>query len=165
MFPNRFAGKTMVITGGATGIGLEVAKRAAAEGANVVIGSRNQEHGDAAIAEITAAGGKAIFVRTDVTKVEDVKNLYVQAKAKYGNVQIAINNAGVLHDSATIFEMTDAEWDRVIKTNLYGMFYSAREAFVHMKEVGEGGSILNLGSVAGINGMPSASAYCASKHG
>lgn len=165
MFKDRFKGQTMIVTGGTSGIGRAVCVRAALEGANVVVSGRNKERGQSVVDEITAQGGKAIFVQGDVTKKEDVVHLYEEAEKKYGEIHIAINNAGIVGASKVLDEVTDEDWDSVINANLNSMFYCCREAVKYMLKHGKGGAIVNTSSVAGMRGFPSASAYVASKHG
>ncbi|MEG1779639.1 MAG: SDR family NAD(P)-dependent oxidoreductase, partial [Oscillospiraceae bacterium] len=92
----RFDGKTMVITGGTSGIGRATVIRAAAEGGNVVFGGRNLERGQQVLDEVKAVGGKAIFVPGDLRDIKNVKELYARAEKEFGEIHIAVNNAGII---------------------------------------------------------------------
>ncbi|BDF66965.1 dehydrogenase [Oscillospiraceae bacterium] len=163
-FAGRFEGKTMLVTGGTSGIGKAVCLRAGAEGAYVIVAGRNAERGGAVVEEIVKGGGRAIFLAADVTKEEDIKALFAAIDAKVGDLDIAINNAGVVGNGERIDEMPTEEWHRVISTNLDGIFFCCREEAKRMIARGQGGSIVNVGSVTGLTGFYRATAYVASKH-
>ena len=127
MIQDRFAGKVMVVTGGTSGIGKAVCLRAGAEGAKVVIAGRNQARGEAIEKEIREAGGEAVFIQCDVTRKEDIINLYARTVEIYGRLDIAINNAGIVGDSKKIEDLTDDDWFSVVNANLNAMFYCIRE--------------------------------------
>lgn len=132
MFTERFKDKVMVVTGGTSGIGKAVCIRAGAEGATVVIAGRNEERGKAIEQTITDNGGKALFVRCDVTKKEDIIALYAKTMEVYGRIDIAINNAGIVGDSKKIEDLTDDDWFSVVNANLNAMFYCIREEVKYM---------------------------------
>ncbi len=161
----RFQNKVMVVTGGTSGIGKAVCLRAGAEGAVVVIAGRNKERGQAIEKEIIQQGGQALFIPCDVTKKEDIQNLYAKTMETYGHIDVAINNAGIVGDSKKIEDLTDDDWFSVINANLNSMFYCIREEVKYMLKNKNGGSIVNTASVAGIRATPSGPAYVASKHG
>lgn len=165
MFTERFKDKVMVVTGGTSGIGKAVCIRAGAEGATVVIAGRNEERGKAIEKTITDQGGKALFVRCDVTIKEDIIALYAKVMEVYGRIDIAINNAGIVGDSKKIEDLTDEDWFSVVNANLNAMFYCIREEVKYMLTNETGGSIVNTASVAGIRATPAGPAYVASKHG
>ena len=154
---DRFAGKVRVVTGGTSGIGKAVCLRAGAEGAKVVIAGRNQARGQAIEKEIREAGGEATFIQCDVTQKEDIEI--------YGQLDIAINNAGIVGDSKKIEDLTDDDWFSVVNANLNAMFYCIREEIKYMLKNENGGAIVNTASVAGIRATPAGPAYVASKHG
>ncbi|MFQ7536718.1 MAG: SDR family NAD(P)-dependent oxidoreductase [Clostridium sp.] len=165
MNTERFKDKIMVVTGGTSGIGKAVCIRAGAEGATVVIAGRNEERGKAIEKTITDQGGKALFVRCDVTIKEDIIALYAKVMEVYGRIDIAINNAGIVGDSKKIEDLTDEDWFSVVNANLNAMFYCIREEVKYMLTNATGGSIVNTASVAGIRATPAGPAYVASKHG
>ena len=164
MNTERFKDKIMVVTGGTSGIGKAVCIRAGAEGATVVIAGRNEERGKAIEKTITDQGGKALFVRCDVTIKEDIIALYAKVMEVYGRIDIAINNAGIVGDKK-IEDLTDEDWFSVVNANLNAMFYCIREEVKYMLTNETGGSIVNTASVAGIRATPAGPAYVASKHG
>lgn len=160
---NRFGNKVMLVTGATSGIGKAVALRAAMEGATVIAVGRNEERGNGVVDAIAKEEGKAVFMKCDVSDKEQVKALFAKIKEKYGRLDIAINNAGVVGASKTLEELEDDDWSYVIDANLNSCFYCCREEVKLMKE--NGGAIVNVSSVAGMRGFPSAAAYVASKHG
>ena len=159
MNTERFKDKIMVVTGGTSGIGKAVCIRAGAEGATVVIAGRNEERGKAIEKTITDQGGKALFVRCDVTIKEDIIALYAKVIEVYGRIDIAINNAGIVGDSKKIEDLTDEDWFSVVNANLNAMFYCIREEVKYMLTNATGGSIVNTASVAGIRATPAGPAY------
>ncbi len=155
----RLEGKGVVITGGASGIGAETAKGAIAEGARVVIADMNETLGEAIAAKVGA--DRCLFVQTDVTRTEDVRNLFEQAQAFCG-VDAVFNNAGIGHQELAV-DYTDEDWLRVIDINLNGVFRVAREAMRRMQD--GGGAILNCASILGHVGQSQTAAYTAAKGG
>jgi NAD(P)-dependent dehydrogenase (short-subunit alcohol dehydrogenase family) len=178
--PGRFAGKTFVVTGSARGMGEVAARRLAKEGANVVGVDILEKLGASVIEEINAEGGKATFVGGDISKDSVCAEMVRVAVETYGGLDGAINNAGVMDAlfpdepidyakqkdrvMARIDEAGDEYWDRVMKVNVYGMFYAMRHEMRHMIKQGRGGSIVNVASVAGIRGFGGTVPYVASKH-
>ena len=159
----RFEDKVALITGGTSGIGAGTAKRFAGEGAAVTITGRNTERGEQVVKEITAKGGKALFVRTDVRKADDCRNAVEQTLASFGKIDVLFNNAGVFHPK-TIPECTEEEWDETIESSLRGAFLMSKFALPSMIEQGSG-SIIHTSSGWGILGGDKAAAYCAAKGG
>lgn len=157
----RFAGKTAVITGGASGIGLATARRLAAEGAKVVIGDLDAEKGSQAADELDG-----LFVSVNVTDEEQVKNLFQQARDTYGSVDVAFNNAGINPtDDASILDTGIDAWSRVQTVNLTSVYLCSKYALTHMVEQ-KSGSIINTASfVALIGAATSQISYSASKGG
>lgn len=158
----RFDEKIMLVTGATSGIGKAVAIRAAKEGATVVAVGRNEERGAAVVEAIEEVGGKGEFVRCDVSDRGAVKALFAGIQEKYGRLDVAINNAGIVGASKTVEELEDEDWFNVIDANLNSCFYCCREEVKLMQP--SGGAIVNVSSVAGMRGFPSAAAYVASKH-
>jgi 3-oxoacyl-[acyl-carrier protein] reductase len=159
----RFADKVVVVTGSSGGIGLEVARNFADEGAKVVTNGRSEQRAVAAAEEIRAAGGEASPVGADVRTWEGAQQLMAGATKAFGGVDILINNAGISM-IAPADELDPAEWERAISTNLTGPYFCSRAAYPSMKARG-GGVIVNIGSVAAHVGFPLRAAYCSAKHG
>lgn len=157
----RLLNKVAIITGGNSGIGRASAILFAKEGAKVVIAARNLEEGRAVVDLIKKSGGKAVFLRTDVSKEAEIKNLMDFTIKLFGRIDILCNNAGI--DLAKpVTETTQEELDRVLDINLKGVFYGCKHAIPYMIK-GGGGSIINTASSAGLVGSPNLAAYCASK--
>ena len=159
----RLDGKVAVVTGGAHGIGRASAKAFAAEGARVAIGDVDEPDGKACAEEIVDTGGDAVFVRTDVTSMDDVRALVGAAVERWGRLDVMFNNVGVAI-SGSAGEMSEDEWGRVIDVNLTGVWRGMRVAIPIMLEAG-GGSIVNSSSVQGHVGFLGWSGYAASKGG
>lgn len=159
----RVADKVAVITGAAQGIGRGCAEILAREGARVVIGDLQEEAGLAAVDEIRASGGQATFQRADVEEEDHCAALVAAAIQTYGRLDILVNNAGWF-PRATLEETTTELWDRIINVNLRGAFYCCKYAVPQMRAAG-GGSIVNIGSINGLQGLPNLVAYAAAKGG
>ncbi|MFM6832277.1 MAG: SDR family NAD(P)-dependent oxidoreductase [Novosphingobium sp.] len=158
----RFAGKAVLITGAATGIGRATALAFAREGANVMIGdvdARAQETIDMIVAE----GGNAAFRHTDVRKAADLDALVAACVERYGRMDAAFNNAGVLPPQRPIHEVTEDELDLAIDVDFKGVFFAMQAEIRHFLKVG-GGVIVNTASVGALIADPNMSAYCAMKH-
>lgn len=157
---NRLQGKTVVITGGNSGVGAATAAMMAAEGANVVISARRQAALDEVAAKITANGGNVLTVATDISKDEDCTALMKAAVEKFGKVDVLVNNAGVLDTGlAPVDKFDDVELQKIISINEIGTMQCIRAA---LKVMQSGASIVNVASVAGVNGGGGA-AYVATK--
>ena len=157
----RLDGKVAIITGGNSGVGAATAKLFAKEGAKVVISARRVAPLEAVANEIREAGGEVLSVATDISKVEDAKNLFAKTVEAFGKVDVLVNNAGVLDEGLKpIDRFSDEDLDRILDINEKGTMYCIREAANHMQE--NGGSIVNVASVAGVLGCGGA-AYVASK--
>jgi NADP-dependent 3-hydroxy acid dehydrogenase YdfG len=157
----NIAGKTIVITGGSSGMGAAAARHLASEGANVVVAARRVEKLEALVAEITQAGGQAMAVAVDVTRREDVQTLVDAAVKKFGRIDVLINNAGVMPLSP-LERLKVEEWDQMIDVNLRGVLHGIAAALPYMKEQ-KAGQIINTASVAGHKLFPTAAVYCATK--
>ena len=157
-------GKVGLVTGGSRGIGLAIARALVAEGANVAITGRNESSLSDARRRIEAAGPGAVeTLRADVRSSADVERAIGAVVARYGGLDILINNAGV-GIFAPVAEMTREQWSEVVDTNLTGVFNACHAAIPHMRKRG-GGFIINISSLAGKNAFANAAAYCASKSG
>jgi NAD(P)-dependent dehydrogenase (short-subunit alcohol dehydrogenase family) len=156
--------KVAIVTGGTSGIGKATALAFAREGANVVLSGRRKAEGADTVREIQSAGGDAIFVRTDVTNQSDVEALVDTACSTYGRLDVAFNNAGTGEGtSSSIHEKPTDVYDRVMNTNVRGVFLSLKYEIAAMVPHGRG-AIVNTSSVSGLVGFPGAAAYVASKH-
>lgn len=156
-------GKVAIVTGGNGGIGLGMARGLAAAGANIAIVGRNEAKSDAAVAELTQAGPRAIHAVTDVTDEVAVTAMVERVRREFGRIDILVNNAGInIRKPPQALDI--AEWDSVISTNLTSAFLCSRAVHPAMKEAG-GGKIINIGSMMSIFGASFAPAYAASKGG
>ncbi|MDA0822587.1 MAG: glucose 1-dehydrogenase [Proteobacteria bacterium] len=158
-------GKTIVITGGSTGIGRATARRCAEEGAAVVIADINKTEAQIACDEIKAAGGNVMFVETDVTDSAAVKAMLEKTVDTHGSLDGAFNNAGIEGAFTNIVKMTEAEFDRTVNVDLKGVWLCIKHEVEQFVAQGTGGSIVSTASVAGLVGARGGSAYCAAKHG
>ena len=159
---DEFAGKTAVITGGASGIGLAVAHRLGREGANVVIADVEEEALAAAHTALDNAGIPTEAVQTDVTDRSQITALADAAEARFGPVHVLHNNAGVT-TTGLADEQTDAQWDWVVEVNLLAVIAGCREFLPRMKAHGEPAHIVNTASMAGLQGGPMMAPYFATK--
>src|SRR5258708_17947918 len=158
-------GKTAIVTGGARGIGLAIAKRYVAEGARVVIGDIDESTGKAAVA---ALGAAARFVRTDVGAAGDARNVIAQTPRFARDIDILVNNAGIIH-TADFLDIAEADFDRVMRINLKGMFLvgqaAARQMVAQVKAGKVPGAIVNMSSINARVAIPNQVPYCVSKGG
>jgi NAD(P)-dependent dehydrogenase (short-subunit alcohol dehydrogenase family) len=156
----RFEGMTAVVTGGASGIGLGVAKRIAAEGGRITLWDQDPARLKAAVAEIGASSARAD--RVDVTDPNAVEHATLAAAGEMGHIDILVCSAGVAGQNALVIDYPIDEWKRVFDINVHGLFYCNRFVAKLMKHRGYG-RIVNIASIAGKEGNPTASAYSASK--
>jgi len=157
--------KVAIITGSRRGIGKGIALAFAKEGCKVVISDYVEDKdGKKTVEEIKRLGSDAIFVKADVSKEKDVKNLVGKAVKKFGKLSIMVNNAGIV-SFGTADTLAEKDWDKVINVNLKGVFFGTKYAAKQMLKQGKGGRIINISSIAGLVGFPGISAYCASKGG
>jgi NAD(P)-dependent dehydrogenase (short-subunit alcohol dehydrogenase family) len=157
-------GRTAVVTGGETGIGLGISAALAAAGARVVIGGILAEAGAAAVEEIRKAGGEVEFRRTDVRFASEIESLVEFAVERHGQLDIMVNNAGVFDGFASCLETTERLWNQVIDINLKGCFLGCQAALKRMVPQ-RWGRIINTSSVGGLRGAADGLAYTASKFG
>jgi NAD(P)-dependent dehydrogenase (short-subunit alcohol dehydrogenase family) len=157
-----FEGRTVLITGAATGIGRATALAFAAARAAVVIGDVDRRAEDTA-SEIIAAGGKAAFQKADVSDNAQVQALVARAVSEFGALDMAFNNAGLLPPTAPLAEQTEDDWNRIMRVDVTGVFLCLKHELVQMAKAGRG-AIVNTASVAGLRADPGMAPYVAAKH-
>ena len=158
----RVAGKVALVTGGASGLGAESARRLAREGAAVVLTDLAVEAGEAVARAIAEAGGRAAFLAQDVTDEGDWVRVVAGAVERFGKLDVLVNNAGISGGPFELMTHSLEDWRRVLSINLDGVFLGLRHAGPAIAAAG-GGSVINLSSILGKVAMPGAAAYCASK--
>ncbi|MBP0460467.1 SDR family NAD(P)-dependent oxidoreductase [Streptomyces montanisoli] len=161
----EFAGRTALVTGSASGIGLATARRLGAGGANVVIADYNADGAQKAADDLKTEGVKAAAVRLDVTDPASVAAAVTFATDTFGGLDLAVNNAGIGGPSAPTGEYDSDAYSRVVRTNLDGVFYSLRYELPAIEATGNGGAIVNVASILGSVGFAGSAAYVAAKHG
>ncbi len=162
---SAFIGKVVVVTGGSSGIGRASALAFAKEGAKVVVADVDVAGGEDTVSKIEIANGEAIFIKTDVTKPIEVKQLIKKTVDTYGALNCAFNNAGILGQSSSTAACSEENWDRVLNINLKSVWLCMKYEIPYMREQG-GGVILNMSSMAGLgSGLQRFPAYTVSKHG
>jgi NAD(P)-dependent dehydrogenase (short-subunit alcohol dehydrogenase family) len=152
-----------LVTGAGSGIGRGIAEALAREGARVIVANRRPEAGEETVRRIVAAGGRATFQQTDVTREDDCAAAVRAAAGTYGRLDVLVNNAGIF-PRATLEETSQELWDRILATNLRGAFFLCKYAVPELRRAG-GGSIINLGSTNAYCGLPNLFAYSCSKGG
>ena len=161
----KLDGKVAIVTGGARGIGLAIAKRYVAEGARVIVADIDEAAGKAAVA---ALGSATRFVRTDVGAAGDARNVIAEAIALTGELDILVNNAGIIH-TADFLDIAEADFDRVLRINLKGMFLvgqlAAKQMVTQVKAGKKPGVIVNMSSINARVAIPNQVPYCVSKGG
>lgn len=159
-----FHGKIALVTGGGSGIGAAISKTLSEEGAEVVVADINIDHARGIAAEIQSAGGKARAVEVNVADAEAVADMVKTVERDCGGLHLAVNNAGVSGPREATADYSLDDWRRLIDVNLNGVFYSMKYEIPAILQSG-GGAIVNMSSILGSVGLPSASAYTAAKHG
>ena len=164
---NVFDGKVALITGGNSGIGKATAFAFAKAGARVVIAARGAQRGEEVAHEIESAGGEAIFIRTDLSKADDIEALFKIAVEKYGRIDCAFNNAATEEGAFRLTaDFTEEQFDRTMEVNLKGVWLCmAHEIRQMLGQTPAGGSIVNTSSVNGLGGSRQGALYSASKAG
>ncbi len=158
----RLKDKVAIVTGGQSGLGKAIALRFGREGAHVVIADLVLEGAQQVAREIEKMGRKALAVKTDVSKANDIKEMVSKTMETFGRINILVNNAGIIMRK-TLLQHTEEDWDKMMAVNLKAVFLGTREVVPHMIEQG-GGKIINISSIAGLIGY-AYSSYAASKAG
>jgi 3-oxoacyl-[acyl-carrier protein] reductase len=157
----ELSGKVAIVTGASKGIGAQIAKQFAAEGASVVVNYASSKSGaDAVVAAIVKDGGKAIAVQADVANSAEIRRLFEATKDAFGGLDILVNNAGVF-GFAPLEQVTEVDFHRQFDTNVLGALLATREALAYFSAAG--GSIINLSSISSVNPVPNSVVYSASK--
>jgi len=157
----KLSGKVAVVTGASKGIGAEIAKQLAAEGASVVVNYASSKAGaDKVVSEITGGGGKAIAVQGDVAKKADISRLFTETKKAFGELDILVNNAGI-YEMYPLEEITEERFHKQFNLNVLGLLLTTQEALKHFGA--KGGSVINLSSIVSTLGLPGGSIYCGTK--
>ena len=159
----KLEGKVALVTGGASGIGAGCCEIFAREGATVFITDIQDLKGEALAAEIEKDGGKARFLRHDVTSEDAWIEVMAEVKASHGRLDVLVNNAGIGLGSLSVTTMSLADFRRQQAINVEGVFLGLKHGLLLMREAGNGGSIINMSSVAGLKGAPMLASYCATK--
>jgi NAD(P)-dependent dehydrogenase (short-subunit alcohol dehydrogenase family) len=156
--------RVTLITGGGSGIGRATALACAEEGSAIIVADSDVDGGEETRRQIEDKGGKAFFIRADVSQTNDVEALFSQAAKQYGRLDCAFNNAGIEGESIALAESTEEVWDRVLGVNLKGVWLCMKYELRQMLKQGSG-AIVNNASFLGLVGSSSNPAYTASKHG
>ncbi|MEK9140113.1 MAG: SDR family oxidoreductase [Nitrospirota bacterium] len=159
----RLKGKIAIVTGSSSGIGKAIALRFGQEGAKVVVAARRLPLCEQTVSQIREQGGEAFAIQTDIADERQVERLISETVARYGRIDILINNAGI-GGGRQLAETSTQAFDDVMNVNLRGTFFCCRAGFRQMKQQG-GGAIINVSSVAGLQAWAGTGTYSASKHG
>lgn len=157
--------KSILITGGSTGIGKATVLRCAEEGAQITLADINVDGAEEVVAKVNSSGGSAVFCHADITQANDVRHMIEVATSSFGQLDGAFNNAGIEGAFTSITKMTEAEYDRTVNVDMKGVWLCLKyqvEAFLKQETAG---SIVSTASVAGLVGTRGGSAYCGAKHG
>ena len=159
----RLKDKIAIITGAGSGIGRGIALTFAKEGAKVAVVDLSEEGGKETLEEIKKIKGEAIFIKTDVSKSDEVAKMVSQVLRTFGRIDIVVNNAGIVKFSP-MHEITEEDWDKIINVNLKSVFLVSKNVIPQMLKQGKG-KIINIASIAGLVGFDQLAHYCASKGG
>lgn len=163
---DRLKGKVAVVTGSTSGIGVGIANLFAAEGAKVVICGRRAEKGQAVVDAIVEKGGEAMYHFMDITAIESIDKLFEDTAEKYGKIDILVNNAAnVGLKDGRVDELTLEMWDNIFQSDVRGTFYATKCVLPYMQKNENGGSIINIGSMASCGGDLGSTAYACAKAG
>jgi NAD(P)-dependent dehydrogenase (short-subunit alcohol dehydrogenase family) len=160
---NKMSGKVAIITGSSSGIGRTTAISIAKEGIKVVIAARRDKEGEESLRLVRQSGGDGTFVQTDVSNEDSVTKLVEETVKRYGRLDYAFNNAGVVEDPAPFTNKTSDIFDKIMAVNVKGVWLSMKHEIPQMLKTG-GGVIVNSSSVYGLIGNPQLPIYVASKH-
>ncbi len=161
MNSKKLSGKVAVVTGASKGIGAEIARQLAAEGASVVVNYSSSKAGaDKVVAEIVSAGGKAVSVQGDVAKKTDIERMFVETKKVFGALDILVNNAGI-YEFAPLENITEELFHKQFNLNVLGLILTTQEAAKHFGP--SGGSVINTSSIVSTWGTPGGTVYSATK--
>jgi NAD(P)-dependent dehydrogenase (short-subunit alcohol dehydrogenase family) len=160
----RLAGKVVIVTGAAAGMGLAMATRFAAEGASIVAGDWNGDRLKEAVATIKASGGKIVGLQGNIADRASAELLVDTAVSEFGRLDVLVNNAGIMDYMQGVAELEDDLWNRVLGVNLNGPMFTMRRAVPIFQKQGSG-NIVNIASAAGVGGGSAGCAYTVSKHG
>ena len=158
---NRFEGKTVVVTGGGTGIGEAICHRFAGEGANVVVAELEADNGNTTVADIIANGGTAVFCQTDTSDSDSVRSMVASAIDEFGTIDILVNNAATFV-FGKVEEVTEADWAKVFGVNVIGYANCVRELLPNFRDAGKG-AVVNIASVSSYIAQPEFIPYNSSK--
>lgn len=163
---NRLKGKVAVVTGSTSGIGIGIARLFAAEGAKVVVCGRRQEKGQAVVDRILKDGGEACYHYMDITAPDSIEKLFADTVEKYGKIDVLVNNAAnVALKDGRVDELTLEMWDNIFQSDMRGTFYATKTVLPYLQKNKNGGSIINIGSMASCSGDLSSTAYACAKAG
>ncbi|MCZ0205269.1 SDR family NAD(P)-dependent oxidoreductase [Streptomyces achromogenes] len=162
---HRFSGRTALVTGAGSGIGRGVALALAREGAQVVVAGRRRAPLDETVALIEGEGGKALAVTADVSRAEEVRDLVATTVDRFGSLDVAVNNAGVLEGRGrAVGELPEEDWRRMMDINVTGVFLALQAEIAHMRTQPDGGAIVNIASRIGLHSrLPGVAGYAVSK--
>lgn len=162
----RLKDKVAIVTGSTSGIGIGIARLFAAEGAKVVICGRRQEKGQAVVDRILNDGGEASYHFMDITVPDSIEKLFADTAEKYGKIDVLVNNAAnVALKDGRVDELTLEMWDNIFQSDMRGTFYATKTVLPYLQKNENGGSIINIGSVASCSGDLSSTAYACAKAG
>lgn len=159
---DRLKGSVAIVTGGALGIGKAAALLMAREGASVAVTDVLDEEGAKVVRDIKTSGLCAEYWHLDVSKEAEVQSVFAKIKARFGKIDVLVNNAGISGVNKPTHEVTEAEWDKLMAVNVKGVFFCTKHAIPYMKS-NHGGSVINLSSIYGIIGAADVPPYHASK--
>ncbi|MEV0171692.1 glucose 1-dehydrogenase [Streptomyces sp. NPDC050803] len=160
----RFTDRTVLVTGAGSGIGRAVALAFATEGAHVVVAGRRREPLDETVTLIEKAGGKALAVTADVSRPADIRAAVDAAVEHFGQLDVAVNNAGVFRGGAPLAELSEEDWQTQLDINVTGVFHALQAEVRQMRTQPAGGAIVNIASIFGVHARhPGAAAYAATK--
>ena len=159
----RLRGKAAIVTGGGSGFGAGIAALFAEEGSGVVVADVNGPAAEEVAGRIAAVGGSAVAVTADVTRDADTGRMVEAATARFGRLDVLVNNAGVTHANQPLTDVTEADFDRVVAVNVKALFWAAKHAVPVMKGQDGGGVIINTASTAGLRPRPGLCWYNGSK--